>query len=72
MGACSEHLTDPGVFGGSATAAVQAVSAAARSKAAPAHFEAVVARSAATLRSVFGLPVSAPRRPGPSDTGTVN
>jgi hypothetical protein len=41
-----------------ATAAVQAVEAAAASKASPKDFDAVIARSAATLESVFGLPPS--------------
>jgi hypothetical protein len=41
-----------------ATRAVRAVQAAAHSRVAPRQFETVVARSTATLQSVFGLPVS--------------
>jgi hypothetical protein len=41
-----------------AKAAVRAVEAAARSRVAPHRFETVVARSTASLESVFGLPVS--------------
>jgi hypothetical protein len=41
-----------------ATAAVQSVRNAARSRLAPARFEAVVAQATATLQAVFGLPAS--------------
>jgi hypothetical protein len=43
-----------------ATAAVQAVKAAAARKVAPPQFQAVVDRSSRTLDEVFGLPASAP------------
>jgi len=42
-----------------ATEAVHTVEAAARNKVTPARFETVIARSTATLQSVFGLPASA-------------
>jgi hypothetical protein len=43
-----------------ATTAVQAVEAAARTSIPPKNFEGVVAHSTATLESVFGLPASTP------------
>jgi hypothetical protein len=42
-----------------ATDAVRAIEAAARAKVPPARFDATIARSTATLQSIFGLPPSA-------------